>query len=426
MVTAIAGRFRVAASRLAHNRLIQPRTTEDRNERLLYLSTGVMGIPFSGIIAFLPVFMARLGASSTLISWLTSAPALLSLFVVIPGAAIIERFTDQVRVRVVFSIVYRGFFLACALVPMLVAPEYLPVALIIIWTIKTLPESMMVTAWTAVMTDAISPARRARLNGNRWAILAIVSAIGSAGFGWLLDQIPFPMNYQTVFAISAAVGWIDPFFFSRIVVPSSVRPHVERIPSLLARLRRFFGPILHHRAFLLFLGCTLGYRVALNMPAPLFSVFWVRDLQVADTLIGLRGTIANGALVVGYIFWGRSANRLGHRRVLWMAALGLALYPIITGLSRSPAMLFPAAAVWGLTASGIDVGLFDLMLGTIPQQRKPLFIAFWSLAANTAVFVGPLIGAQLSQALGAGTALIVCGVTQAVTTALFVFLPRDV
>jgi MFS family permease len=131
-------------------------------------------------------------------------------------------------------------------------------------------------------------------------------------------------------------------------------------------------------------------------------------------------------LVVGYLFWGRSANKIGHRMVLTLAALGLATYPIVTALSPSAAWLFPAAAIWGLTAAGIDVGLFDMMLGCIPKQRQPLFAAVWSIVANAAVFVGPLLGASLAEHSSVYLALIVCGVAQVVTTIPFIFLPRDI
>ena len=49
--------------------LLNPRTVEQRNTLLLYLSTALIGVPFGGIISFLPVFLARLGATPTLIGW---------------------------------------------------------------------------------------------------------------------------------------------------------------------------------------------------------------------------------------------------------------------------------------------------------------------------------------------------------------------
>ncbi|HHX63302.1 MAG TPA: MFS transporter, partial [Chloroflexi bacterium] len=93
----VSSRISRLAQSILRSRLVRPRTQEDRNERLLYISTALVGVPIGGIMAFLPVFMARFGASSTLIGWLTSAPALLAIFTLIPSAMIAERNTDQVR-----------------------------------------------------------------------------------------------------------------------------------------------------------------------------------------------------------------------------------------------------------------------------------------------------------------------------------------
>ena len=44
--------------------MLNPSTQEDRNARLLYLNTAMVGVATGGIAAFLPVFLARLGAST--------------------------------------------------------------------------------------------------------------------------------------------------------------------------------------------------------------------------------------------------------------------------------------------------------------------------------------------------------------------------
>jgi MFS family permease len=135
--------------------------------------------------------------------------------------------------------------------------------------------------------------------------------------------------------------------------------------------------------------------------------------------------VGNAALVVGYILWGRIANKIGHRQVLWFAALGYAIYPIMTGLSPNGWWLLPAAAVWGLTAAGLDVGLFDMMLASCPQERGPLFAAVWSMMANAAIFAGPLLGAAFADATSIATALIIAGGAQLLMTLPFFGLPRD-
>lgn len=424
MMIQMAYRLRIAASHLKASPLLHPQTLEDRNARLLYLNTASIGVPAAGIGAFMAVFLARLGASSTIIGWLTSAPALIGMLALIPGAIIAERNSDQVRVRCNAIRTQRLTYLACALLPFVLPPTYLLIPLVALWAIKTIPESISTPAWTAVIAKALSPQRRAQVNATRWALLSIVSALASAFFGWLLDLVVFPLNYQLVFFISFLFGWLDPFFFSKIRVEPLEKPVIGPDHGLWQRIADYFRPVLTYRPFLWAILLMLPYRFALNLPAPLFSLYWVNELRAPDTLIGLRGTVGHAALVLGYTFWGSVTPRLGQRRVLTLSALGLALYPISTGLSPSPIWLLPAAAIWGLTASGIDVAFFEVMLAAMPGQRQPLFAAVWSIVAQVAMFFGPLVGAGLAERIGVGPALVASGVAQALATLFFFRLPR--
>ncbi|NLG50349.1 MAG: MFS transporter [Chloroflexi bacterium] len=413
-------------AKIASSPIVHPRNEEDANARFLCLNTAVTGVSTGGIVAFLPVFLARIGANPTLMSWVTSAPALVASCFLIPGAIVAERSRNQVRVRVIAAQMVRWSFLICALLPFLVRDNgLLAITLLIVWTAKTLPDAVAIPAWTSVMARAISPRRRAQLNGTRWALLSLVTAISSVVFGWLLDHIAFPYNYQLVFFISFALAMLDPYFFSRIRLPEVAAPPTEPQDSLLKRAATYVGPVFRHKPFVLFLMATTLYRVALNMPAPLFTLFWVNELRAPDTLIGLRGTVGYAALMVGYTFWGNKANKFGHRKMLFISAIGVGLYAIMTALSPSAIWLLPAAVVWGSMAAGIDLGLFDLMLECCPGERQPLFAAFWSLAANLAVFIGPLIGARISGVTSLPTALIVAGLAQIVTTVGFFALPKD-
>ncbi|MEA3407075.1 MAG: MFS transporter, partial [Chloroflexota bacterium] len=425
MIRALLQKSEYAIRCLLNSPLVKPRSRHDHNARLLYLNTAMIGVPSGGIMAFLPIFMARLGASSTLIGALSSVPALLAILVFIPAAIIAERRSDHVRVRVTFAKLGRLFYLACALVPFVVPAVHLPLVLVLIWALKTFPDCVSTTAWTSVISRAIPAERRAHLNSIRWALLSIVSALSSAFFGWLLDRVAFPLNYQLVFFVSFAFSWLDPLIFSHIRVPETARRTRGETRGFGARLKEYLRPVVHYKPFLIFAAVTICYRIALNLPTPLFGLFWVEDLAASDTLIGLRGTVGHAALVVGYLFWGRMANRIGHRSLLIAAGMGLALYPIATVLSPSAIWLLPCAAIWGLTASGIDIGLFDLMLAAMPSERQPLFAAIWNMIGNGAVFVGPLLGAILAQSTSRGTTLLIAGLAQMITTIPFVFLPHD-
>ncbi|NLV74391.1 MAG: MFS transporter [Chloroflexi bacterium] len=404
---------------------LRPQNQEERNMQLLYFNTTMVGVASGGIVAFLPVFLARLGASPTLISWLTSGPSLAAVLFLLPGALVAERSSDLVKVRIKWVTVVLMAYLACAIAPFFVAVEQLPYVLVGIWVAKVLAEAVAIPAWTAVMSMAVSAQNRARVNGTRWALMSLAMALSSAFFGWMLDHVSFPINYQLVFFISFIFGLIDPLFFRRIVVDSTP---VVRSPSSLPlreRVANYIKPVMTHKPFMVYQAVTFLYRIALYLPIPLYTLLWVNELEAADTLIGLRGTLGSLALVVGYLFWGRVANRFGHRRMLYICAAGLGVYVMLSSLIPSAWWILPLAVLWGATIAGVDVALFDIMLGTLSAERQALFGAFWSMEANFCMFLGPLIGAALMSIWGVRTTMLVGGIAQIVTTAFFLWLPRD-
>lgn len=398
---------------------------ERHNYRHLLINGACFGPVDGGILTYLPVFLARLGASPSLLGLLTSGPSLVAMLSYIPGGAYAERHSNLVRPVASSALITRTSYILIAVLPFILAPAYIPVAVVALWSLAAIPSGVMIAAWTAVMQKAVSPRHRAQLNGTRWGLMSVVSAISMALFGNLLDRTPFPGGYQFVFAASFVANLAHVYFWLKVRVPPFVpdRSACAQGKDLAQRLRAFFRPFAQSHPFVRYNLATLAYRLALTMPAALFSIFWVKDLQASDTWIGLRGTAGYAALVIGYAFWGRMANRLGHRNLLIICGTGLGFYPMLTALVPSMQWLPLVAIVWGFTAAAIDIGFFDMLLSVCPEGRQPSFAAAANVLANLATFVGPLLGALLAQVLSVRSALLVSGVLQVICVAFFSLLP---
>ncbi len=405
-----------------------PRTVEERNALYLYATTAMMGVERAGIITYLPVFMARLDASAEQIGLLTSIPAIVSMIVLIPAGLLAERFPDQVRLRGRGGFLMRLSFLLLSIAPWVFATSAIPTVAIVLWSLQALGLAVTNSAWMTVMTDAIPARQRPRLNSIRWAMLSVVSAVLATVFGAMLDRIAFPLNYQTLFLVSFAGALLNLYFFSRIQVPPlQTKPKGSwRIGNLGKGARSYLSSITECGEFVRFLAATTALRVALNMAVPLFSLYWVNDLGATDGWIGLRGTAGHATLVVGYLIWGKIVGHLKHRRVLFISVLLHGLYLISTGLISSAPWLLPVAVIWGLAASGLNIGLFDLMLAAAPKDRMSRLSSVLLLVSNAAAFVGPILGVMLSNATSIRTALLAIGVVQVLSTVTFRLLPSDV
>jgi MFS family permease len=171
--------------------------------------------------------------------------------------------------------------------------------------------------------------------------------------------------------------------------------------------------------FLRFILTAFVYRIGLNLPVALFSIYWVREAHASNTTIGIQNTAANLALVVSYLLWGQTAARRGHRIVLLLASAGTSLYPLATAFVQQEIWLVPVALIWGTFASGIDVSFFEALLRSSPPERLQTFIGINSSLANLVIFVAPIGGTLLADLIGIHLALITAATIGLIGTALF-------
>jgi len=380
-------------------RLLPTTTVEDRNIRFLVLQTACAGVVSGGIATFLPVMLARMGASAVTVSLLSSGLALTSILAALPAGPLVERQRQLVGWSARYFYAVRILFVMIALAVFL-PPEWAAPACVVLWSLHGIPAAIGNNAWYGVLADAVSPRRRPAVNGARWALLGLVSAVCVAFFGGLLDLLPFPTGYQLVFIVSALVGWLGIYLYSRLEIPER-EPRAAAGPiGLGRRLRKLIAPLAEGGEFLHYTLGTSVLRLGLHLPIGLYSIFWVNELMATNTWIGLRSTVGNVALTVGYYAWGRLAARLGHRRTLGVAAFGLSFYPALTAAAPSVEWLLPAALVWGLFASGIDMSLFEGLLDVCPAERRSEFVAVNTFVANGIAFVAPMAGAWLAVSIG--------------------------
>ncbi len=381
------------------NVIVRPMTREDRNVRRLIGFTALFGVVNGGVMSFLPVLLARLGASSVIISLLTSLPALLTIGFALPAGTIVARWRNMIRPSAQCFYTLRLAYIPIALA-MLLDASVAPILIVVIWALTSIPGTLGNTAFYDVLADAVLPERRAVINGVRWALLGMVSAVSVSFFGQLLVRLPWPQNYLTLFAICFVAGITSTLIYSHIEIPLR-EPNVEarqRI-SLRERAARLIQPLRAGTGFGAFSVVTLVLRIGLFLPSGLFSVFFVRQLQVSDAWIGGRTTLEHSALTLGYFFWGRMVGRLGQWRLLAAAAtaIGVALLLISAATPQALWLVLLAALISGFFASALDVSLFEWLLAVMPPGERPRYVAMNTLLMNLVMFGVPILGAALAE-----------------------------
>jgi Na+/melibiose symporter-like transporter len=378
-----------------------------RNQRSVVIDGIGVGI-VGGIATFLAVFLARLGASPLLVGLLTSMPAFTGLLLAIPVGRMLERQKNIVpwysRARVWVQATYA----LTGVLPFIIPISYVPTAVIVIWAIATIPQTIVNITFTVVMGAAAGPQRRQQLMSWRWSTLGAATAISVAGAGWLLEQYAFPINYQIVFLVSFLGGMLSFFFSSRIeidTVPSS-QSHKTGLRALLTES---VGMLREVPAFSRYITATFVFNCGVWMAMPLFPLYWVRVVKASDLSSGLVNTVNSGVLLIAYFVWARVTAKRGNLPVLFASTIALSLYPLLTGMTESIVIITVLAGFAGFIGSGKDLVFFDLALETMPRDRVPSFVALQQLTGYVATLAMPLVGTFLATQFNYHIALYVAG-----------------
>ncbi len=397
-----------------------------RNIRLLYFDMSWQGLITAGIGTFIAVFLVRLGASPYMLSLLTALPALVTIVLSVPLMPLIERRHDLVRVVTVTRIGSRACFVLIALAPFVLTGDrltFLPLVVVILWGLSAVFSSATTPAFTAVLAEVVPPRERPRVNGGRWAAYSLVTAVCVAIMGRVLDLISFPHNFQLVFAVSGAAGFISLAAFDRIRMPQASGGGSNLRQGNLLRYFAELGRVsIRQPAFAAFLGTTFVYRLGLSLPIALYPLYWVNEVGASNSWIGYTTTASYGTLVIAYFLWGRFAPRIGSRRVLLISSIGLALYPLLTPLVQAPIWLIPVAMINGIFAAGIDISFFEGLLEASPPEHRASFAAVNASFANLAIFIGPILGTAVAGLFGIRIGFIIAGVCCLIGAALFYWL----
>ena len=110
-------------------------------------------------------------------------------------------------------------------------------------------------------------------------MLSLVTAISVAVFGYVLDRVSFPLNYQIVFLVSFIGGASGMGLFAWMQIPDNVpveRGPQERVPHTVWQRVRTYLQTLNSPDFVRYELTTLVLRFGLNMPTALYSIYWIR------------------------------------------------------------------------------------------------------------------------------------------------------
>lgn len=393
-------------------------------QRRNFLNVQIDGIAIglaSAASPFLPVFLARLGASNFQVGLLTAMPGLTGLFL----AIVIGRFLQTRRQVVPWYSAGRLMVVSCyaltGLVPFIVAPEFQVLAILLIWAFATLPQTLVNVCFSVVMNAVAGPKHRYDLMSRRWSTLGFVQAATVALVGQVLDRLGFPFNYQVVFIGLSVGGLISFYYSSHITLPDAEPTTPTPGESVRERARNFIALIRGQPAFVSFMLKRFVFVSGTTLGVPLFPLYYVRQVHATDAWIGIINMTHTAIMLIGYLFWSRQSKARGGRFVLLWTTFVISLYPIVTAFTQQVEWLVVYAAISGIFQAGLDLVFFDELMKTFPAQYSATFVSIAQSAQYLSTVAAPIVGTLLADYIGLGGALIISGILRLVGFGLFAF-----
>jgi len=360
-----------------------------RNERLNAVEV-VLATPFIVLVTqYVPVLVARLGASPLLLGILTSGAALMLTLASALGPAWLRRAPDWPRNISIPLLLWRSVLI---LVPLLLLlPAFQAEAIVAAVVILNFAAGFSNYTFTTFLARMTLSDRLARLVSNRWTMLGIGMAAFTVILAAILDALPRPTNYAIACALASAIGMVG-FGVLRRVRPAPLDAQVTVRPR--AHLRDF---LLHPpaRDYLLI---TLLAQTAVNAPGPLITLQMVRGLQATDVDFGWYLAVFWVSLAVAGLVVPQLIERSGNARVFAISCVGLGVQLVILAFAPSLPVTWIAGLVGGATSVMFQVTSYGLMVQCAPPEKFEGYVGAHSAVVNFAIFAGPLVMSALTDA----------------------------
>lgn len=365
-----------------------------------------IGVSISNVAApFLPVFLARLGASSFQVGLLSSMPGMTGLVL----ALLVGRFLQTRRNIVPWFSLSRLMVISCyaltGVVTLTLPDNYAVISTLGIWAFATLPQTALSVAFSVVMNAIAGPEGRYALLSRRWAIFGLTGVIGTFIVTRVINLVAFPLNYEIMFLGLSLGGLISFYFSNQIKLPDQTPPPLVTGESAFATLKNYRDLLRSAPAFVSFSTKRFVYLSALALSAPIMPLYFVRSVGATDSQIGTINMTMTSVMLVGYFLWPWVSRKIGGRFVLLATTLGMVFYPALTAATLEVEWIYLYAGIAGLFQAGLDLVFFDELMKTVPPEYSATFVSLAQSMQYLSAIIAPLLGTYLSSYIGLGGAL---------------------
>lgn len=267
-----------------------------------------------------------------------------------------------------------------------------PALLIALVILFTSFGAVMLPAWGSMLSDLVPEEHRGNYFGWRNKTLGFV-VIGAMFFsGWILNltrSTDVRWGFLVIFLLAflfRLASWAS----LRNIEDPSPQPGPDEELSLVTFITRSRQD--HFSRFVLF-AAFMSFSV--NLAAPFFAVFMLRDLSFDYLLYSIVTLTATLMVYFTIHRWGRHADRIGNLAVIRFTAPLIGVIPILWIFNRHPLFLLFAQLFSGFLWGGYNLSVSNYIYDAVPSEKRTRSIAYFNVFNGLALSAGSLLGGWL-------------------------------
>lgn len=362
-----------------------------------------LGTDILGMTTIVPLFLAELGASMTLIGSLSSAQSIIQGITPLIAGGFIAAAASKKKLSLLFNGISRGSILLIPLLLLVRFPDSVIVGIFFsIMLVYFCMQSMTGIIWNHLLGDCVDGKRRGQLVGTLFSISGFITFVSSSLVKIIRDSQSLERNnkYAIIFGLAGTLVAISVLCFIPLKetkqqgTPKEDRNAKAYLHELISCFKN------RDYDWLLVTNIFSHSSIMINSFIYLYAQNF---LQLPSTQVSTLLVVQTLGVIAGGFTTGRISSRFGCKRMLILVeSLGLCV-PLLnlTAMRSSVPFACMCAAVFlvGFSRSGY-MGYQTHLLEIVDPPKKIYHIVCKSLVLLPVSFVSTLVGHLLQQVSG--------------------------
>lgn len=246
-------------------------------------------------------------------------------------------------------------------------------------------------AWASIMSQYLPRNMRGRYFSWRNTIHGFITLGATFLAGYVLYLFPRQsiLGFTSIFAGAAASRFASWYYLTKMY-----EPPIREKPGAYFSFYDFISRAKNSNfaKFVFFAGAM---SFAVNIAAPFFAVFMLRDMRLDYISFTIVNTAMTLAMLLSYRRWGAYADRHGCIRVISLTSWLIPLIPVLWLFSRAIWWLVALQILSGFLWAGFNLSVSNFIFDAVSEEKRVRCFSYFNLINGLGVFAGAALGGLL-------------------------------